>query len=70
MLRGLTRFDPARRWSVRRALRSKLFAPLLRSETGEAVTAADAAAAAGSERATLQCLEYLHDAAEDEAPAA
>ena len=49
MLRSLISFEPSRRWSAKRALRSDLFAPF-RCEGGTTV-----------QDATLRFLEYLHD---------
>ena len=55
LLRGLTRFDAAARWSVRRALRSGVFRPY-RCTRGEG-------SVAESEPGVLRFMDYLDDKA-------
>jgi len=59
MLRGLTRFEPSRRWSIQRALGSELFA----------AHCATGAAEAPEGTPLVRCVEYLNDDP-DGAPAA
>ena len=54
MLRGLTRFDAHRRWSVSNALSSRLFAPHVASA---------ASARSADESAQLRFDDYMEDGA-------
>ena len=54
VLRGLACFEPSRRWTVGRAMRSACF-------ESHRVDVADAAAAKAPEGTSLEYMHYLHD---------